>query len=642
MKLTPTAFDSHTLNDGSYDAYFDIGNRPVTIQTVAIGRRNSWSLIDSISRDGFTILMHIVRNPAAAVTSAAFAKNVKQWFEPGAGVSGLRYLNVTGDDGSTALRIGVHVMSCTPSAEFVDAVDVVLAAPRPYFEASTATTSGSNPSSVTNAGNVTVRPTLTLTTTTHVTRQRWTVTGAGIQGGLRQYPVKLAIADANLTSANAYVQVNGMPVPFLVVGGGSSGSYIWLRVDTASDGMTATTVDVVYGSGISGNALAQTLPYGGMDLTDATCTNTTWKWNSLNTSGNPAWPACWRPAVTGGTGGVSGSFGMTAETASSVVLARYTDSTGPSDADSIVMETGGVTAVQLFNVSRVTAGHAAPTVTIATTVPGVASPPESAANEQQTITLANVTGGTFTLSWLGRTTNPIAYNAGTADIQTALEAVIGIGNVTVTGGPLPSGTITVEFKGVYANTNVASMSGSAGGLTGSGARSYIKSKQVSGTRDSYEWSSTTDATVTSAVAMNANTVQIAIGTEYTTSTPQNGSTLTLAKASGNDWALTLSETPTVALASTDTIDLYTGVITIDGRTITLTQLMVDDGTLTISEGDAGWTITSSATGAQFYGPRNRIAFSDADQWVTLAAGANSVAHTLTGATLVVSHRGGWL
>lgn len=64
-------------------------------------------------------------------------------------------------------------------------------------------------------------------------------------------------------------------------------------------------------------------------------------------------------------------------------------------------------------------------------------------NAQQTITVTNATGGTFTLTFRGQTTTAIPYNATAAQIQSALEALstIGVGNVSVTG----SNPWTVEF-----------------------------------------------------------------------------------------------------------------------------------------------------------------------------------------------------
>lgn len=91
------------------------------------------------------------------------------------------------------------------------------------------------------------------------------------------------------------------------------------------------------------------------------------------------------------------------------------------------------------------------------------------ADEVQTLNLyGSPSGGTFTLTFDGQTTSGIAYNANAATIQAALEALsnIGVGDVTVTGGPLPGSTVTVTFGGALANTNVAEMTANPASLTG--------------------------------------------------------------------------------------------------------------------------------------------------------------------------------
>ena len=73
-------------------------------------------------------------------------------------------------------------------------------------------------------------------------------------------------------------------------------------------------------------------------------------------------------------------------------------------------------------------------------------------NEEQVVTLGTATGGTFTLTYEGQATAPIAHNASAAVIQADLEALstIGVGNVSVTG----SGPWTVEFIGDLSTSDV--------------------------------------------------------------------------------------------------------------------------------------------------------------------------------------------
>ncbi len=90
-------------------------------------------------------------------------------------------------------------------------------------------------------------------------------------------------------------------------------------------------------------------------------------------------------------------------------------------------------------------------------------------SEVQTITIGgSPTGGTFTMSFRGSTTAPIAHNASAATVQAALQSLptIGTGNVTVTGSA--GGPYTCTFTGDLAELNLPPMTASATGLTPSG------------------------------------------------------------------------------------------------------------------------------------------------------------------------------
>lgn len=84
-------------------------------------------------------------------------------------------------------------------------------------------------------------------------------------------------------------------------------------------------------------------------------------------------------------------------------------------------------------------------------------------NEVQTVTITGTpTGGTFTLTYGGNTTAPIAYNANAAAVQSALLALPNTQSVTVAGGPGPGTPYTATFGG---GTDVGQMSAS-GSFTG--------------------------------------------------------------------------------------------------------------------------------------------------------------------------------
>lgn len=82
----------------------------------------------------------------------------------------------------------------------------------------------------------------------------------------------------------------------------------------------------------------------------------------------------------------------------------------------------------------------------------------------QTVAITGVpTGGTFTLTWNGNTTTPLAYNATSAVVQTALQALPGGSTITVTGGPLPGTAVVATFP---ATLPQIVMTGNASALTG--------------------------------------------------------------------------------------------------------------------------------------------------------------------------------
>lgn len=89
-----------------------------------------------------------------------------------------------------------------------------------------------------------------------------------------------------------------------------------------------------------------------------------------------------------------------------------------------------------------------------------------ATDEVQTITEGGSGLTSFTLTFSGQTTTSLAALATAAQIQAALEALsnIGDGNVVVSGSP--GGVYTVRFRGALANTNVAQMTSTPTGGTG--------------------------------------------------------------------------------------------------------------------------------------------------------------------------------
>ncbi|HEX6204679.1 MAG TPA: fibronectin type III domain-containing protein [Solirubrobacterales bacterium] len=99
-------------------------------------------------------------------------------------------------------------------------------------------------------------------------------------------------------------------------------------------------------------------------------------------------------------------------------------------------------------------------------------------NAEQRLTVS-ATGGTYTLTFDGQTTSPIAFDASSASVQGALQALstIGAGNVAVSGGPgdeFGASPYTLAFQGSLAQTTVEQISSDAGGLTGGGQYALVE------------------------------------------------------------------------------------------------------------------------------------------------------------------------
>lgn len=92
----------------------------------------------------------------------------------------------------------------------------------------------------------------------------------------------------------------------------------------------------------------------------------------------------------------------------------------------------------------------------------------TAPSEAQSLVATGATAGTFTLTFNGQTTAPIAYNATAAAVVTALTALssIGAGGVTATGGPLPTTPVVITFAAGLSGTRQALLVPNSALLTG--------------------------------------------------------------------------------------------------------------------------------------------------------------------------------
>jgi hypothetical protein len=83
---------------------------------------------------------------------------------------------------------------------------------------------------------------------------------------------------------------------------------------------------------------------------------------------------------------------------------------------------------------------------------------DGGANEVQRLTITGG-AGTYSLDFNSQVTSNIAYNATAATVQAALEALsnIGVGDVSVTGGPGATAPIDITFTGALGFANVTQM-----------------------------------------------------------------------------------------------------------------------------------------------------------------------------------------
>lgn len=94
--------------------------------------------------------------------------------------------------------------------------------------------------------------------------------------------------------------------------------------------------------------------------------------------------------------------------------------------------------------------------------------PYSVTEEVQTLTEGGSGLTSFTITYSGQTTASIDDDATAAQVQAALEALSNLapGDVVVTGGPLGTGPFTLTFGGTLVDTNVAEVTTTPTGGTG--------------------------------------------------------------------------------------------------------------------------------------------------------------------------------
>ena len=144
-------------------------------------------------------------------------------------------------------------------------------------------------------------------------------------------------------------------------------------------------------------------------------------------------------------------------------------------------------------------------------------PSTSAVAEVQTLTPTSVaTAGTFTLTYDGQTTAAINYDASTAQIQTALEALsnVNTGDITVGGTELSvAGAATFTFLDTAGDVGIISINST--NLTPSAGSNYVMAEQTKGSDGWISRSSNTVDNVIQGVTLHLHDTTTANGEQIT-------------------------------------------------------------------------------------------------------------------------------
>jgi hypothetical protein len=167
---------------------------------------------------------------------------------------------------------------------------------------------------------------------------------------------------------------------------------------------------------------------------------------------------------------------------------------------------------------------------------------------QQMVTVAG-SAGTFTLALYGVATAAIALNAVAADVQTALEAVVGSGNVAVSGSA--GGPWTVSFKNAQGGQPQPAMVGDASKLTAADAQQTVT---VTATGGHFTLSLGAETTVNIAYNAAAADVQAALAALAAVGADNAGVTGDAAGPWTVEFKGVLAGQPVAAMVATD-VDL---------------------------------------------------------------------------------------
>lgn len=221
----------------------------------------------------------------------------------------------------------------------------------------------------------------------------------------------------------------------------------------------------------------------------------------------------------------------------------------------------------------------------------------SAQNEIQVVTIiGGPTSGTFTLTFQGQTTAPLAYNISAANMVLALEALsnIGVGDVGVS---LSGWQYTVTFQNALANTDLQQMTGDGSSLGGGSvsASTYqtaianvneVQVVQLSEVPNSGTFTLTFNSETTTTIAYNASAATVQAALEGL-ATPVPGD-FSVTGSAGGPWTVTF----TGAYAHTNVAQMTGNGSLLVGagtQTFTKTSVIVPTGPYHMDDAN-NWTL----------------------------------------------------
>lgn len=224
-------------------------------------------------------------------------------------------------------------------------------------------------------------------------------------------------------------------------------------------------------------------------------------------------------------------------------------------------------------------------------------------SEVQTVTLSgSPSTGTFTLTYDGAETAPIAYDAAAATVDAALEALstIPAGGVTCTGGALPGSAVTVTFSGALQYTNVSQLIINDSGLKhsvvettpGVTTANEVQTISLSGSPHGGTATLTYDGQTTAGIAYNASagTIQTAL---IALSNLASGDVV----CTGGPWPAAVTVTFGATLANTDVVAITGSGSSLNNGAVTSTS--VEPMTATVTTANSGpndWEVALNWSG----------------------------------------------